>query len=1053
MSGSLVGGVVGAVIGFVASGFNPMGAYYGFVAGSMLGGMLFPPDGPSIKGPRIEELRVQDSAYGKAIPKIYGTFRLSGNVIWLGEIIEKKKKKKSGGKGGGGGATTTTYTYYANFAVALCQGEIQGIRRIWANNKLIYDLSVDADAKTMAASIALIDSTMQVYQGTETQLPDPTIEAEEGAGNVPAHRGLAYVVFKNFNLTNYGNYIPQLSFEVVERGDTIVKQGIIGEWVYPTELGTMFGGNKVSASGGYVAGLGYYYGYNGVSVRKVTQNGLKMAGGFGMPGDGLNGLFPAMGYSDDDGMLGRYSVDSSVKQAWISLPKGSVRITGIPGFWIANLYTNFVKENGVIWATSSMGLLDVPIYRDDGQTTINSVDLGPFAILGVSASYLYAVKVLDGELRRYDKITLEYVDTLLVDSRLISNSTGYVVDDTLMYFTGAGIYKIEFPSGTITRLTDRAADELSFSAITLRAVSEDVLTYSFSRGGDTLKVASAWNAFGDSFVPLSEIIADVCQLAGLTPSQYDVSGVTDLVRGFAITSLTSAKDALYTLLKVHFIDVADSGGKLTFVRRGGAVKGTFDAADFIADDAPPLTQTKLLDTEIPAEASISYASVEFDQQLGTQRSVRQSTKSQQKESVNVPVVFTDGEARLRSEVMLSVAVVGKQTFAFKTPRNYLKYEPTDLVVISDRDDSETYLVRLLSKDLSADGIISWTAKLEDTSLYLDGTESPAIGASSLSPKQTLPYVGPSELMIIDTPPLRDEDTTPAVYLAAAGYAATWPGCVVEMSRDGGESWNEVTAMLDDSTLGYTTSVLGPFAGGNIPDELNTLTVELINGELTSTTFDGLLSGVNAACVGNELIFFRDAVEVSPLVYELSGFLRGRRGTERAMSTHALNEKFVLLSADTLYRMTVKKSDLGDTLDFFTTTIGLTTEGSTENFSEPIDEACVMPLAPVLFVAGHGSASSASDITLKWVRQARVNTDWTSGSDVPLDQTTEIYQVTISSATDVARTLTVKAAQTYIYTASQISSDGFLTGDTITFSVAQKSDLGFYGHEAVTSLTR
>ena len=53
-----------------------------------------------------------------------------------------------------------------------------------------------------------------IHLGTEDQLPDEFIESIEGIGNVPAYRGQAYVVFKNFSVADYGNRIPNLTFEI-----------------------------------------------------------------------------------------------------------------------------------------------------------------------------------------------------------------------------------------------------------------------------------------------------------------------------------------------------------------------------------------------------------------------------------------------------------------------------------------------------------------------------------------------------------------------------------------------------------------------------------------------------------------------------------------------------------------------------------------------------------------------------------------------------------------------------------------------------------------------
>ena len=57
--------------------------------------------------------------------------------------------------------------------------------------------------------------TSNIYPGSQDQLPDPLMEAIEGQGLVPAYRGTAYVVIENLALADFGNRVPQLSFEVV----------------------------------------------------------------------------------------------------------------------------------------------------------------------------------------------------------------------------------------------------------------------------------------------------------------------------------------------------------------------------------------------------------------------------------------------------------------------------------------------------------------------------------------------------------------------------------------------------------------------------------------------------------------------------------------------------------------------------------------------------------------------------------------------------------------------------------------------------------------------
>lgn len=75
------------------------------------------------------------------------------------------------------------------------------------------DQTFQLEQLQVAFSQGIADS-VTYYLGTPTQDPDPLIEAAEGAGNVPAWRGLAYAVFERFRITEYGGRIPSMSFLV-----------------------------------------------------------------------------------------------------------------------------------------------------------------------------------------------------------------------------------------------------------------------------------------------------------------------------------------------------------------------------------------------------------------------------------------------------------------------------------------------------------------------------------------------------------------------------------------------------------------------------------------------------------------------------------------------------------------------------------------------------------------------------------------------------------------------------------------------------------------------
>ena len=221
----------GAAAGHFAAQAGLIGASYlgisaaswGWTAGSLLGNALFGPQARSTHtyGPQLKELGVTASTYGKMRPITYGTAPVEGNIIDASPRLKTAHTQtvESGGKGifGGGSssASHTTYTYSIDLAVGLGEGPIGGVLQIFANEILIYD----ATAGNTTRQPAWLE--FKVYRGTETQQPDPTLEALHG--EVPAYLGEAYVVFKTFQLTElFGNTPPSFRFIITPDSTPVV---------------------------------------------------------------------------------------------------------------------------------------------------------------------------------------------------------------------------------------------------------------------------------------------------------------------------------------------------------------------------------------------------------------------------------------------------------------------------------------------------------------------------------------------------------------------------------------------------------------------------------------------------------------------------------------------------------------------------------------------------------------------------------------------------------------------------------------------------------------
>ena len=183
--GSLLGGPLGGAIG----------AFAGRQIDRLIAGS------PPREGPRLKELAVTTSSYGSPVARHYGRMRVPGSIIWSTDLVEHRQKEG----GGKGKPSTVTYTYSVSFAVALSSREVTSIGRIWADGNLLRGEAGDLK----------VGGTLRLHPGGYDQAPDPLIEAAEAAGLCPAFRGLAYAVFEDLQLEEFGNRIPALTFEVL----------------------------------------------------------------------------------------------------------------------------------------------------------------------------------------------------------------------------------------------------------------------------------------------------------------------------------------------------------------------------------------------------------------------------------------------------------------------------------------------------------------------------------------------------------------------------------------------------------------------------------------------------------------------------------------------------------------------------------------------------------------------------------------------------------------------------------------------------------------------
>ncbi len=223
--GTVVGGVIGAILAPYTGGSSiAVGMAVGGAVGGIAGQIFWPERGDinAPPPPQPRERDVQISTYGASVPIVYRRARLAGNIIAMQDVqktIERSRHRQEGVR-----YYEMVQTYTATFALAVCEGPVSGISRIWMNGKMFAEMrdpsspyypngSTGLVFVNMATTLARAETYFQTYLGSEAQTADPTLEAIYGAGNVPGYRGIAMIVFKDFPVGEFSG-VPTVECEI-----------------------------------------------------------------------------------------------------------------------------------------------------------------------------------------------------------------------------------------------------------------------------------------------------------------------------------------------------------------------------------------------------------------------------------------------------------------------------------------------------------------------------------------------------------------------------------------------------------------------------------------------------------------------------------------------------------------------------------------------------------------------------------------------------------------------------------------------------------------------
>lgn len=148
----------------------------------------------------IADFQINTASYGEVVPEILGTTRVSGNIIDYEDFTahEHSSTTRTGKGGGGSSHTEITYTYTVAAAIALCEGPIAGVGKVW-RDKEIYTYPSEKIELTL-------------FNGEQGQAPWPYMLSKHPDKALP-YSGLAYMAGV-VDLGERGS-LPQYNFEIM----------------------------------------------------------------------------------------------------------------------------------------------------------------------------------------------------------------------------------------------------------------------------------------------------------------------------------------------------------------------------------------------------------------------------------------------------------------------------------------------------------------------------------------------------------------------------------------------------------------------------------------------------------------------------------------------------------------------------------------------------------------------------------------------------------------------------------------------------------------------
>lgn len=547
-------------------------------------------------------------------------------------------------------------------------------------------------------------------------------------------------------------------------------------------------------------------------------------------------------------------------------------------------------------------------------------------------------------------------------------------------------------------------------------------------------------------VSMGDIVHDIMRDCGYGVNDFDRSALDPVdIIGYVRTRPMAGRAALEPLRTVGFWDSADLAGVYTFVRRGGAIAKTFSndelGARFESENPSANVSTrKVHEMELPRTIRLHYISQARDYEPGEQPSpTRIETEAQNDTDVEVAVVMTDDHAAQVAEIIHADAWYSRWIHEAQVGTEHLDLWPTNVVGLPV--DDQVQRSRILAINDAIPSVRKLELSRDDDGNYVSTAVADPVDYINPPP---LTIVGPTELILLDLPALREEDNNAGIYAAIRPYlTGSTAGATVMRSIDGGTSYQSLGPIGTPVPIGTLLQAL-PSADHQVPDVGNTIHVQMNYGDLESRPAEEVFEGANAAAIGAhgrwEIVQFYDKTDLGNGVYQLTTLLRGRRGTEHNIGGSLAGDRFVMLSMGGLIRLTMSNAEIGSQHYYKAVTTGTSLADAVAQAFTPAGEALV-PFSPVHIKV---KRLNNDDVRISWTRRERMAILNMWGTQTELSETVEAYEIDLLAGDTLLRTL--EAGAPFVeYTAADQAADFDTSGAVLTIRIHQMSAVVGRGH--------